>query len=77
MADLEVRNLDDGVIDALRARARRRGIPLEEEVRRTLVASVDAQREEYVRRLRALQAAAASLATDGDGTVRDARDFGV
>lgn len=77
MADLEVRNLDDGVIDALRARARRRGIPLEEEARRTLVASVEAQREEYVRRLRALQAAAASLASDGDGTARDARDFGV
>ena len=77
MADLEVHDLDDGVIDALKARARRRGIPLEEEVRRTLVASVDAQREEYVRRLRALQAAAASLASDGDGTARDARDFGV
>ena len=66
MADLEVRDLDDGVITALQARAERRGISLEEEVRRTLTASIEAQQEEYVRRLRALQAAATSL-RNGDG----------
>jgi plasmid stability protein len=41
MADLEVRQLDDDVADALRARAGRRGISLEEEVRSTLTASAD------------------------------------
>lgn len=59
MAYLELSDLDDRVADALRARARHRGISIEEEARRTLTASVEAQREEYVRRLKAFNAAAA------------------
>lgn len=66
MADLAIHDLDDGVTTALKARADRRGISLEEEVRRTLTASVEAQQQEYVRRLRALQAAATSI-RNGDG----------
>jgi plasmid stability protein len=58
MADVQVRDLDDEIAEVLRTRASRRGVSLEEEVRRTLTASVIAQQEEYVRRLRALQAAA-------------------
>jgi plasmid stability protein len=58
MAYLELRDLDDSLADALRARADRKGISLEEEVLRTLAASVEAQREEHVRRLRAFYAAA-------------------
>ena len=58
MADLKVRNLDDRVASALKARAKARGISLEEEIRRTLTASVAADREELVRRAKALHAAA-------------------
>lgn len=58
MADLNVRNLDDLVAGALRARAKAKGVSLEEEVRRTLTASVAADREELVRRAKALHAAA-------------------
>jgi len=58
MADLKVRNLDDVVASALRARAKAKGVSLEEEVRRTLTASVAADREELVRRAKALHAAA-------------------
>lgn len=56
--DLEVHDLDDEVVRALQARAERRGIALEEEVKRTLRASVEAQRSAYVERLRKLKAAA-------------------
>ena len=56
MADLKVRNLDDGVASALRARAKARGISLEGEIRRTLTAD----RVQLVRRAKALHAAAAA-----------------
>ena len=62
--DLELRDLDDTVGRALQARAARRGISLEEEVRRTLEASVEAQRADYLRRLQALKAAARRPAPD-------------
>jgi plasmid stability protein len=58
MADLKVRNLDDHVANVLRARAERRGISLEEEIRRTLAASVQADRADLVKRAKALHAAA-------------------
>ena len=72
MADLEVRDLDDDVAAVLRVRAARRGISLEEEVRRTLAASVAVQRQDYVRRLKAFQAAfAAPGAGNGAGNGHD------
>ena len=52
MADLKVRQLDDAVADALRDRAGSKGISLEEEVRSTLAASVDARRRAFLRRRR-------------------------
>jgi plasmid stability protein len=58
MTDIKVRNLDDSVATVLRSRARAKGISLEAEVRRTLAASVEADRAELVRRARALHAAA-------------------
>lgn len=57
MADLKVRQLDDGVADALRVRAGRKGVSLEEEVRSTLTASVDARRRAFLRRAKAIRAA--------------------
>jgi plasmid stability protein len=58
MAELKVRNLDDAVAGALNARPQANGASLEEEVRRTLAASVAAGREELVRRAKAVHAAA-------------------
>jgi plasmid stability protein len=58
MADLKVRNLDDHVASVLRARARQKGISLEEEVRRTPALSVGRDRADLVERAKALQAAA-------------------
>lgn len=58
MADLKVRNVDDHVAGALRARAAHKGVSLEEEIRRTLAASVDADREAFIRRAAAVRAAA-------------------
>jgi len=55
MADLKVRQLDDGVAEALRVRAGRKGISLEEEVRTTLAASVAAKRRAFLRRARAIR----------------------
>jgi antitoxin FitA len=78
MADLKVRNLDDFVASALKARAKAKGVSLEEEVRRTLTASVRADREELVRRARALHAAAGSKPgnprLDSARTIREERD---
>ena len=78
MADLKVRNLDDCVASALKARAKARGISLEEEIRRTLAASVAADREELVRRAKALHAAAGGVPGrpefDSARTIREERD---
>jgi plasmid stability protein len=78
MADLKVRNLDDCVASALRARAKAKGVSLEEEVRRTLKASVAADREELVRRAEALHAAAGGKPgkpeLDSARVIREERD---
>lgn len=58
MADLKVRKLDDHVAAVLKARARHKGISLEEEIRRTLAASVATDRTDLVERAKALHAAA-------------------
>ena len=47
MADLKVRQLDESVARALKTRASRRGVSLEEEVRSTLGASVAARRDAF------------------------------
>jgi plasmid stability protein len=78
MADLKVRNLDDQITNVLRARAIANGVSLEEEVRRTLAASVMADREELVRRAKALHAAAGGQPgkpeLDSARTIRAERD---
>jgi plasmid stability protein len=78
MADLKIRKLDDRVASALKARAKARGTSLEEEIRRTLTASVAADREELVRRAKALHIAAGGAPgrpeLDSARTIRDERD---
>lgn len=78
VADLKVRQLDDGVTDALRARAVRKGVSLEEEVRSTLAASVDAKRRAFLRRAKAIRASIGSKAggpaLDSTRLIRRERD---
>lgn len=57
MADLKVRQLDDAVAESLKARAGRKGVSLEEEVRTTLAASVDSRRTAFLRRADAIRKA--------------------
>jgi plasmid stability protein len=77
VADLKVRNVDDRVASALSARAKARGVSLEE-VRRTLTASAAADRDELVRRAKALRAAASGAPGepefDSARLVRNERD---
>jgi plasmid stability protein len=77
MAD-KVRRLDDAIASALKARARAKGVSLEEEVRRTLTAAVLADREALVRRARTLHAAAGGKPgkpeLDSARTIREERD---
>ena len=58
MADLKVRNLDDQLVAVLKAQARHKGISLDEEIRRTLAAPMQAERDALGRRAAALRAAA-------------------
>ncbi len=77
MAELKVRQLDDRIAAALKARARKRGVSLEEEVRSTLTASVLARRDAFARRAAALRAAAGEPgdpALDSARTIREERD---
>jgi antitoxin FitA len=76
MADLKVRQLDDRVARTLKARAARRGVSLEEEVRSTLAASVAARREAFRRRARALRDATAGGGSgpDSAAVIRRERD---
>ena len=57
MADLKVRQLDDDVAESLKARASRKGVSLEEEVRTTLAASVEKRRTAFLRRADAIRKA--------------------
>ncbi len=78
MADIKVRNLDDRIADILRARAKQRGISLEEEIRRTLTASVESDMEAFARRAAAIRAATAGQendpSADSVATIREQRD---
>jgi plasmid stability protein len=77
MADIKLRNLDDAGASALRARANAKGFSLEEEVRRTLTASVEADRAELVRRASALHAAVGTPGRpelDSARVIREERD---
>jgi plasmid stability protein len=78
MADLKVRQLEDRVAGLLRSRAERRGVSLEEEVRSTLTAAVDARRAAFARRAAACRRAArsspGSARLDGARIIRKERD---
>ncbi len=78
MADIKVRNLDERVADILRTKAKNRGISLEEEIRRTLAASVNSDLEAFARRAAAVRAATAGQehdpAADSVASIREQRD---
>jgi plasmid stability protein len=56
MADIKIRNLDDRIVYALRARARQNGTSLEEEARVALASVVADRRRALVKRLAAFRA---------------------
>jgi antitoxin FitA len=77
MADLKVRNLDDGVAAALRARARQNGTSVEEEARQALTRSVARRRQAFSRRAAAIRAAIGKLPDgwmESAATIREERD---
>lgn len=78
MGEIKVRRLDDAVIKALKGRAKRRGVSLEEEVRSILSASVDRGRKAFLRRAAAVRAAAGPGAADPEydsvKLIREQRD---
>jgi len=78
MTEWKVRQVDDSIVAALKARARRRGVSLEEEVRWTLAASVAARRSAFARRAAALRAGAgarpANPRLDSARIIRQERD---
>jgi plasmid stability protein len=53
MAEIRVRNIDDGVVELLRARAAREGLSLAGSVRQVLEAEALRPRQEMVARVRA------------------------
>lgn len=78
MAELKVRQLDERTVAALKARAKKRGVSLEEEVRATLTASVLGRRDAFARRAATLRAAAGGRPgdprLDSARLVREERD---
>ena len=78
MSEFKVRRLDAKVAAALRARAKARGVSMEEEVRRTLADSVASKRDAFVRRAAACRAATrrprGRPATDSAVLIREERD---
>lgn len=78
MGELKVRQLDDHIIETLKARAAAKGISLEEEVRRTLSESVVHDRQSLLRRFKALHAAAGGKPGDPEldsaRIIREERD---
>ena len=78
MADIKVRNLDDRVADILKARAKQQGLSLEQEIRRTLAASVNADMQAFARRAAAVRAATAGQehdrSADSLASIREQRD---
>ena len=55
MADVKIRKLDDGIVQAFRARAKAQGRSLEEELRQTLTEIVHQRRRAYAEKLRKLR----------------------
>ena len=78
MAEVKIRKLDDSVARALRARARGRGVSLEEEARKTLSESVTKTLQAFARRAAASRAATrrpkGKRASDSAILIRKERD---
>jgi plasmid stability protein len=77
VAQLKIRNLDERVARALRARAREEGISLEEAARRALAESVALARRVFARRAQASRAASRRRtrgASDSTAIIRRERD---
>jgi plasmid stability protein len=77
MVDLRIRRLDEWIAEALRARARRNGHSLEEELRRTLRSDVVREKQAFAERARVrLEKLRAKYGTFSDSAalIREERD---
>ena len=77
MGQVVIRNIDDAVLRRHRTRARRKGIPLERQLREVLAESAARDdREEFIRKLDAFRRrfAKRKQKTDSTQLVREARD---
>lgn len=64
MTDVRIRDLDEAVVHALRARARARGISLQAEIRSILEAATSNGKAAFMRRARAIRTAMGDRACD-------------
>ena len=71
MGQILIRNIDDGILDALRRRAAEQGTSAEEEARRALAAALGFSREAALRRLDEARAMIGRL--PGPSTLDDLR----
>ncbi len=76
MAQVVIRNIDEAVLRRLRARARRKGIPLERALRELIAAAARDDRQEFRRRIDALRRRIGNRRQKTDSTrlIRDARE---
>jgi plasmid stability protein len=74
MGEILVRNLDDSVIERLKARALKAGKSLEQSVREILVAAAKPSREEILAEMDRLREEAGPVTLDATDLIREDRD---
>ena len=74
MATLLIRNLDDAIAERLRAQARRKGISVEEEVRRIITHSTMLTQDEVLRSVDEIRARSKPTAVRSADLIREDRD---
>jgi plasmid stability protein len=75
MAQVIIRNIEDETLERLRARARRKGVSLEKELRELLMRAARVNREEFRRRAAALRRRVAKrIRFDSVELLREDRD---
>lgn len=76
MAQISIRDLPDDLVAILDERARARGQSLEAHLREVLAASMQGDREDFLRFARQMRERSGPQATDSTQLIREARDAG-
>lgn len=74
MGQILVRNLDDAVIDSLKARAERENTSLEQSLRQILTEAAQPTRSEVIARIDALRKRTGPVSGDSTDLIREDRD---